>query len=159
VLLVVVAGGGLLGWQWFESRVLPSILGTQEILDQFEELEGMTVVPGPPGPCYDLEVDGGVVTAWSEVSCDGPRDVEAFFWAEFPDGEFPGDEYVAGAADDTCGEAFAVYVGTSVESSQYDIDWLVPSASTWADGDRQAVCLVVSGSGSPLTGNVKESES
>lgn len=159
VLLALVVGGGFVGWRFIETRVLPGIMGTQEVFDQFEELEGMTVVPGPPGPCYDLEVAGGRVTAWTEVSCDGPRDVEAFFWADFREDVFPGDEYLAVAAADTCGEAFAVYVGTTVDQSRYAVDWLVPSESTWANGDRQAVCLVVSGVDSPLTGSVKGSAS
>lgn len=148
-----------MGWRYFETRVLPGIIGTQEVFEQFEELEGMTVVPGPPGPCYDLEVTGGRVTAWTEVSCNGQRDVEAFFWADFLDDVFPGDEYLAGAAADTCGSAFAVYVGLPVEESRYVVDWLVPSEQTWTAGDRQAVCFVVSGTGAPLTTTVKGSAS
>lgn len=127
----------------------------EEVVDEFGTV---AMVPGPPGPCYDLEVEGGLVTGWTEVACDGPRDVEAFFWAEFEDEPFPGDEYLADAAADTCTEAFAVYVGTTVDQSRYAIDWLVPSADTWAGGDREAVCLVTSGTDSPLTETVKGSQ-
>jgi hypothetical protein len=155
--LGLVAVGGLFAWRYIESELLPTVQGMQgmeELVGQFETID---LVPGPPGPCFDLEVDGGFVTGWDEVECDGPRDVEAFFSAEFRDEAFPGDSYLAGAAAHTCGEAFVVYVGTTVDASQHALDWLVPSAQTWADGDREAVCLVVSEDGAPLTGMVKGS--
>ena len=146
--------GGYFAWRFIDSEVLPGIRGVTEVTDQFAALN---VVPGPPGPCYDLDVQDGVVTRWAEVPCDGARDVESFFWAEFRDEPFPGDEYLARAAGDTCGEAFALYVGTTADRSRYAVDWLVPSRATWAAGDREAVCLVVSGTGDPLTGVVKGS--
>ncbi|MEX1249276.1 MAG: septum formation family protein [Acidimicrobiia bacterium] len=154
VVMAVLAIGAFIVWRYIESNILPTIQGVEEVVDEFGSI---ALVPGPPGPCYDLEVEDGLVTGWAEVSCDGPRDVEAFFWAEFNDEPFPGDEYIADAAADTCAEAFEVYVGTTVGQSQYDLDWIVPSEATWAEGDREAVCLVVSGTGSPLTGTVKGS--
>lgn len=154
VVLAAVTAGMFLAWRYIDSEILPNIQGMQEVVDQFDTL---TAVPGPPGPCYDLEVEAGLVIGWVEVSCDGPRDVEAFFWADFRDEPFPGDEYLAGAAADTCEEAFALYVGTTVGQSRYAVDWLVPSQATWTGGDREAVCLVVSGTGSPLIGTVKGS--
>jgi hypothetical protein len=154
VVLAAVTAGMFLAWRYIESEILPSIQGVQEVADQFENLTG---VPGPPGPCYDLDVERGLVIGWVEVSCDGPRDVEAFFWADFRDEPYPGDVYIADAAAHTCGEAFALYIGATVERSQYAVDWIVPSEATWSRGDRETVCLVVSGAGSPLTGTVKGS--
>lgn len=154
VVLAAVSAGMFLAWRYIDSEILPNIQGVQVMTDQ---LDSFTPVSGPPGPCYDLEVERGLVIGWVEVSCDGPRDVEAFFWADFRDEPYPGDVYIADAAADTCGEAFALYVGATVERSQYTVDWIVPSEATWTRGDRETVCLVVSGTGSPLTGTVKGS--
>ena len=157
VVIGLVAVGGLLAWRYVDNEVLANLQGFEAMEDMVGQFETLDLVPGPPGPCFDLEVDGGLVTGFDEVDCDGPRDVEAFFSAQFRDESFPGDGYLADAAEHTCGEAFIVYVGATVEASRYSLDWLVPSAQTWADGDREAVCLVVSADGSPLTGTIKGS--
>lgn len=155
--LGLVAVGGLLAWRYIEDELLPTVQGLEGMGEMVGEFETFDLVPGPPGPCFDLEVDGGLVTGFDEVTCEGPRDVEAFYSASFRDEAFPGDDYLADAANHTCGEAFVVYVGITVDASRYAVDWLVPSAQTWADGDREAVCLVVSTDGGPLTGTIKGS--
>lgn len=159
VLLGLGAVGALFAWRFIENEILPTVQGIQGMEDMVGQFETLDLVPGPPGPCFDLEVDGGSVAGIDEVPCDGPRDVEAFYAAEFRDEAFPGEEYLADAADHTCREAFVVYVGTTVDASRHALDWLVPSAHTWAAGDREAVCLVVSADGSPLTGTIKGSAS
>lgn len=157
VVLGLVAVGGLFAWRFIETEILPTVQGFQGMEEMVGQFETIDLVPGPPGPCFDMQVDGGLVTGWDEVPCSGPRDVESFFFAEFRDEAFPGDDYLADAAAHTCGEAFIVYVGTTVDASQHGLNWLVPSAQTWADGDRTAMCLIVAGDGEPITGIVKGS--
>lgn len=110
-------------------------------------------VTATPGQCVDLVGDDGVVLGTSTVPCSEPHDAEAFHRAQFADGPFPGDAVVADQADATCLAEFEDYVGIGYYDSEYWIDWLVPSADGWATGDREVVCLLVSGDGSPLTGS------
>lgn len=112
----------------------------------------------PPGPCYDIATEDGILTDWTEVSCDGPRQVEVSFAASFEEGPYPGDQYLTDTAADTCTTAFENYVGATPEQSAYDLDWLVPTEAMWADGVRNGICLVVADDGSALTGTVKGSE-
>lgn len=116
------------------------------------------VSESPPGPCYDLETEDGVLLGWSDVSCSGTRQVEVSFAALFEEGPYPGDDYLADTADDTCTTAFENYVGVSPEQSAYGVDWLLPTEAMWSAGVRKGICLVVADDGSPLTGTVKGSE-
>jgi hypothetical protein len=142
--------GGFFVWRFFNDEVLPGIQDAVDEVTSFSE--------APPGPCYDLETQDGLLTGWNEVSCSGPRQVEVSFAASFEEGPFPGGEYLTETAMDTCRAAFERYVGVSPEQSAYDADWLLPTEEMWAGGARQGICLVISDDGSVLTGTVKGSE-
>ena len=150
VVLGLVVVGAYLAWQFVSDEVLPGIEETTELFTPLSE--------SPPGPCFDLETESGVVTGWNEVSCEGPRQVEVSFAALFEEGPFPGDDYLNDNGADTCLNAFETYVGISPDQSEYDVNWLVPTEDQWADGVRKGICLVVRDDGSPLTGTVKGSE-
>lgn len=150
IALLVVAVGGFFGWRFISEEVLPGVQETADVFSASSEI--------PPGPCYDLEVEGGLLVDWTEVSCEGPRQIEVSFAADFEDGQFPGDELLATRAADTCREAFGGYVGVPPEDSIYGADWLVPTDQTWSEGSRQGICLVVADDGSDLSGTVKGSE-
>jgi hypothetical protein len=149
ILLALIAGGGFIGWRIFNDNVLPAINEATAGLQPATE--------SPPGPCYDLDTEGGFLTGFTEVSCGGSRQVEVSFAAPFNEGPFPGDEYLASQAVESCTSAFESYVGVSAEQSQYDVDWLVPTEETWAEGNRDGICLVVSRDGSALSGTIKDS--
>jgi Septum formation len=149
IALVVIAAGGFLGWRYFNDEVMPGIQGVVGEVNTAQET--------PPGPCYDLETEDGLLTGWNEVSCSGPRQVEVTFAAAFEEGPFPGDEYLTNTAANTCSTAFEDYVGVSPDRSRYDADWLLPTEAMWAGGARQGICLVVAPDGSALTGTIKGS--
>ncbi len=150
IVLVLLVVGAFVVWRIINDHVLPTV---QEATDQFTSFSDV-----PPGPCYDLETEGGLLADWSEVSCTGERQVEVSFAAQFEDGAFPGDDYLDREAEETCTAAFESYVGIPEEQSVYRLDWIVPTEDTWAIGDRQGVCLVVSEDGQALSGTVKGSE-
>lgn len=150
IVLAVVVVGVYLVWQFVSDEILPEV---QEATEAFTPLS-----ESPPGPCFDLESDDGVLTGWNEVSCNGPRQVEVSFAALFEDGPFPGNDYLTENASETCLNAFETYVGISPEQSQYDVNWLIPTEDQWENGNRKGICLVVSDDGSTLTGTVKGSE-
>lgn len=150
LVLALVVIGGFLIWRFFNENVLPVIDEASAAFTSFNE--------SPPGPCYDLETQGGLLTGWTEVSCGGPRQVEVAFAASFEEGPFPGDDYLEDQAKETCTSAFEVYVGIPHEDSIYTVDWLLPTEETWAGGNRQGICLIVSEDGEPLAGTIKRSE-
>lgn len=110
-------------------------------------------VTADPGECLALDAGGGVVSGTDVVPCDDPHDAEAFHRVDLADGSYPGDAAVADRADALCLDEFEAYVGIDYYDSEYWIDWLVPTADGWASGDREVVCLLVSGDGSPLVGS------
>lgn len=126
-------------WWWFSNNVRPQV---ESAIDEFDA--AMAEIEAEPGPCLDLDVGDGVLAGWTEVDCSGPHDVEVTYWATFDDGPFPGDAYLAERALATCTDAFEGYVGVRADDSVYDVRWVVPSETTWGNGDRQGICLAVS---------------
>ena len=157
VVIAAVGIGGYLAWQWISNEILP---GVEETIGDLEQTaEGFTALTeAPPGPCYDLETEDGVLRGFNEVGCDGPRDAEVAFASDFEPGPWPGVDYLQDTARDTCANAFEAYVGISHDESIYGAWSLLPTEEMWNEGNRQGVCLVITEDGSPLTGTVKGSE-
>lgn len=113
--------------------------------------------PADAGPCLDLTVLGDVVSERAVVPCEGPHDAEQYHVESIPEGPFPGEDQLAASAASTCFDRFEAYVGRPYATSAYYYDWLVPTASGWEAGDRDVLCLIVSGDGSPLVGAARDS--
>jgi hypothetical protein len=97
-------------------------------------------------------LDGGL----NATDCSTEHDLEVFFSPTLPDPVWPGTGDVANAADSLCNEAFAGYVGTSVDNSDLGYDFYAPTESDWRAGKHQIAC-VITPSGDTLTGSVKGS--
>jgi hypothetical protein len=76
------------------------------------------------------------------VPCEQPHDNEIFASLEQPDGEYPGDEEIEGLAFDGCVAEFEPYVGVRALESEFDFWEMMPSAESWAMGDRQVLCAL-----------------
>lgn len=61
-------------------------------------------------------------------------------------------------AYEDCQPYFERYVGIPFWDSVYDIETITPSASTWGQGDREVVCLVVYAEGETLTTSVRDAQ-
>ena len=118
------------------------------------------------GDCFDDPddteegEDGGISYDAAEVAaipCDQPHDNEVFLLknTELPGKDFPGEEALEAEADKVCLAAFEAYVGKKYDESIYDYGHLTPTAETWAEGDRELVCIVYHGQLEPLTKPVK----
>lgn len=104
------------------------------------------------GDCFD---EPGASTALEEVpvvACDEPHRFEVIGAVLLDDDAQPGpaleEEAVA-----ACAASFASYVGIEPEDSVLRQAALVPTAEGWADGEREALCLVTDPTGS-LVGSV-----
>ena len=112
------------------------------------------------GDCFDAGLNSGQVTEISEVRaipCAEPHVYEMFSVADYPAGESPS----AADADYTpwerenCLGRFEAYVGIDYDSSMYYISALVPTDSSWAQGDHTLMCFLHNDPESAMTGSAR----
>ncbi len=84
----------------------------------------------------------GEVKSLTAIPCAQPHGAEAYHAFDLPDGDYPGDEPVATAAEQGCIEAFKAFVGKAYEESVLEIAPLTPSADSWETDDRQVLCFI-----------------
>ena len=109
------------------------------------------------GDCFDDPESTDAIQTVPVVPCDQPHDNEIIALVDHPGGAadpFPGVEAIETLGDEQCqGEAFSTYVGVEYEFSRYFITTLTPTEGSWAQGDREIVCIV-NIPGEELTGSV-----
>lgn len=129
-----------------------------------DEGEGVSVFSIEPGQCF--EGPGEVkaqLSELTEVECGEPHAHEAYavLGYEAADGEtpdvYPGDDALTKFADGACAGAFGEYVGVDYLDSSLFYTFLLPSARSWDDDDRNVVCFVTT-AGEPLQDSVEGSK-
>lgn len=104
---------------------------------------------------YDLEVGNCFSWASSEdaaasqvdskaieiVECSEPHDAEAFVVTELADREWDAAA-IQTALFERCATEFTTYVGSDYVTSEVYLDGLVPTETSWNDGERRALCYV-----------------
>ncbi|MDJ0334588.1 septum formation family protein [Salinibacterium sp. G-O1] len=106
------------------------------------------------GDCLN---DGDVTGEVSEVKvidCDAEHDSEAYKSIKMTDDEFPGETAVDDMAISECKSAFSAFVGIDYDDSSLDFSYYYPTESSWAQGDREILCLVVDPEGK-IAGSLK----
>ncbi|WP_167046328.1 MULTISPECIES: septum formation family protein [unclassified Salinibacterium] len=93
------------------------------------------------GDCTN-DVEAEEIAAIPTVPCSEPHDNEAYFAYEIEAEEFPGDEALLAEAGDACVAEFEDFAGIAYDESMLGVGPLVPSESTWAEGDREVVCFI-----------------
>jgi Septum formation len=110
------------------------------------------------GDCFD-GVAAGEVSDVNKVDCTASHDSEVFSVSDYPNAPsaFPGATAMNTATSDRCVADFKAFVGIDAAASQtYTIGQLVPTADSWASGDRQLVCIIAPlAAGHKLTGSAK----
>ncbi len=109
------------------------------------------------GECFSGAASGQVSDV-NKVDCSVAHDSEVFSVVDYPSppSDFPGSAAMEAAASARCPTDFQAYVGIDAATSSYGIGQLVPTAESWAQGDRQLVCLLHSATtGTTLTGSAK----
>ena len=144
------------------NRVIaPSVvaLTTVALLSGCSLLGGSSVQQFTVGQCVNdpvLAEDGQIeVGTMPIVDCAEPHTGEVFYVEDLPDGDYPSDASTLG--ETLCPDNFDAYVGTPYLESSLYVTQLYPTPETWADGDRQIVCLIVEENGGELTGSAKDS--
>ncbi len=122
----------------------------------------------PPTAVTDLEVGDCVVGAPFSgdrsgqatdarlADCAGSHDGEVvglITYTQGPNADYPGQDRVSAFADEKCAAAFEAYVGAAYGTGPLSMLSLWPTEDSWADGDREAVCVAFDDA-APLTGSV-----
>lgn len=95
------------------------------------------------GDCLNDGDIEGEVSETVKIACSEPHDSEAFASIIMDDGDFPGDGAVEDQAIADCTTEFNAFVGLDYQSSVLDFSYYYPTADSWANGDREILCLIV----------------
>jgi len=82
------------------------------------------------------------VYALEVLDCATPHDREVFAVLRLPGDDYPAAD-IERDANRRCLAEFEGYVGRSFEESTLDLAAMSPTASSWAAGDREVVCILV----------------
>jgi len=104
------------------------------------------------GDCMADQSATGEVSDVPLVPCTEPHSSEVYHTYQVPDGDFPGD--FTQVTEEQCMPAFQEFVGLDYNSSVLEITTLEPTSETWADGDRELVCIIVDPAGN-VTGSLE----
>jgi hypothetical protein len=106
------------------------------------------------GDCLNM-ITADEVDSVPVVPCDEPHGEEVFHDFQMPDGEYPGDEAVIAAAEESCLAAFEPFVGLAFEESTLDASWYVPTQQSWEALDDRTVSCMVSDPAGEVTGTLE----
>lgn len=106
------------------------------------------------GDCLNDGSAEGEVSEVPVVDCAEPHDSEAYASIIMDDGEFPGDQAVEDQAIADCTTEFNSFVGIDYQASALDFAYYYPTEGSWANGDREILCLIVDPAGQ-VTGSLE----
>jgi hypothetical protein len=131
---------------------------------QGQAVTAITVAAGDlvVGDCFQQPADppDDEVVEFDEVEvvrCDLGHDNEAFHAFVLEDEGLPDAREIDRRIDERCIPAFEAFVGTSYMSSELDLFGLWPTEDTWADGDREVMCVLYAMDLSKLEGSAEGS--
>lgn len=107
------------------------------------------------GDCLADSADGSEVNLVEGIPCADAHRWEVFYSfaiGEGADGTYPGDEIADLTAREECDAQFESAVGAGETEGDLAINYIRPTVSTWADGDRAVHCLVGNADGTSKTG-------
>jgi hypothetical protein len=100
------------------------------------------------GDCFD-EVDGDSVDI---LDCGSAHGYEVFASLLVADGDYS-QATIGTEAEARCRDAFGTFVGLEYDASALGLRYVAPSRQTWAQGDREVLCVVFDPDG-PTTGTL-----
>jgi hypothetical protein len=145
------------------ASALPLLAGCG-LLGFGDDSDGVSVFSIEPGQCFEGQTEvKAQLSELTEVDCDDEHAQEAYALVTYEDAEgqtpdtYPGDDALTKFAQGACAGEYAKYVGIDYLDSELFYTYLLPSARSWEDDDRSAICFVTS-AGEPLRGSVKGSK-
>jgi hypothetical protein len=97
------------------------------------------------GDCFQ-DPDADEVSSVDTVDCDEPHDYEVAGSVALQGdaGEYPSLDAIFEEAELRCFSLFVAYTGITDDDSPYFPSPFVPTREAWDDGDKTALCTVVS---------------
>jgi hypothetical protein len=115
------------------------------------------------GDCFDapaLATPDATVNDVQHHPCADAHGGEVFFIGNIAGAAsaYPADETFTSFVRDQCLPAYRSYTGRDFDTdATYDFQWLTPTSSGWAKGDRTINCFVLRVDGEPSKGSVRAS--
>lgn len=109
------------------------------------------------GDCLIDDTEGEVAET-TKVDCTTPHLSEVYHLFDLPGGAMPEGEAMTAAVQAGCLAAFEPYVGLDYDSSEYVFTTLEPTPESWADGDREVVCMLATQDDSKITGSLRNAK-
>lgn len=94
------------------------------------------------GDCLNDGAIDGEVSEVLTIDCAQPHDSEAYAAIDMEGSSFPGEDVVADRAVTACTSEFTQFVGIDYNDSVLDFSYYYPTEDSWAQGDREILCLV-----------------
>ena len=155
LIVALVLAGAVAGWYLHGIEQPGSIAqpatGESDLgeLPRYEKLR----VDLRVGDCYNLTGD-----QWEdvkEVPCSTKHELEVIYVGAMGEGSYPTSDGFVDYVIDYCDPAFADYVGKSVDDSDFEYDWLVPTQDAWRSGDRTVRCAAYEPGSASLTRSIR----
>jgi hypothetical protein len=116
------------------------------------------------GDCFDapaLTTKDAMVKDVQHHPCADLHGGEVFFIGNIAGATstaFPADDAFTAFVRDQCLPAYTSYTGRNFDADvTYDFQWLTPTATGWARGDRAINCFVLRADGQPSKGSLRAS--
>jgi hypothetical protein len=107
------------------------------------------------GDCINDLKEGDRVLRLPKVACTEPHDGEVFAVIPIAGDRWPGESEVFAQAEKACNDRLPAYSRVAVEDPGIQLFLLHPTASSWAGGDRSAICILTDPSGK-RTGSLRD---
>lgn len=125
--------------------------GDGQVVEQNDNADVFTIAVGD---CLNDATAGEEVTEVPLVPCSEPHDSEVYASIIMTGDAFPGTDVVSSQADDGCFTEFEAFVGIPYLDSIYDFSYYFPTEGSWAQGDREILCVIFDPAGQKLTGSL-----
>jgi len=104
-----------------------------------------TVATVDVGSCANTSDLTGEITDIPTIECTESHDAQVVGKFDLDDGDFPGDEGIASAAEEGCRGQFETFIGISFDESSLSMNYIGPSEDTWNEADdREVICFAIS---------------
>ncbi|WP_051399473.1 DUF4190 domain-containing protein [Haloechinothrix halophila] len=155
----MAVAGVVLSSLWIVLFVIVIIAG---ILDDVERTPTGEVTAEDTVPLENLRIGDCVEKVTEDrnyfsvtvMPCDEPHHSEVFAKFDLRGEAWPGEETVFADANAGCSDALREYSSTAYDDIDVAIFTFHPTAFTWADGDREIICLTDYEDG-PRTGSIE----
>ena len=122
---------------------------------------GVTTIPTSQltlGACLASETVGTDVRTVGVITCAQPHTAEVFAVRHLTVAPYPGDAAIKDQAQAACtGPDFTTFAQQPAEDTALKIQYLIPTAASWAQGQMSISCLVSASSGL-TSGTLRTSE-